>query len=77
MKFFHTITFVRRRKNEILTLKVTNEWIQDRRQIQYYFVKEFQEVFSSNNPLINNELEDLVGKKIFEDNKVLIEVSSE
>ena len=54
------------------------EWIQGKHQIKEYFLREFKDLFTSDNPSIHNELEHLVEKKIFmEDNIAMMAVPLE
>ena len=67
LKFFHLSTLVRRRRNQITEILLPDgNWILSRRKIGEYFAKYFLKVFQSSNPLISDNLEDLILPSISE-----------
>jgi hypothetical protein len=58
---------VRRRRNQITEILLPDgNWIHSRREIGEYFAKYFLEIFQSSNPLIRDNLEDLILPSISE-----------
>ena len=65
-------------ENKIIRIQDGMEWIQGKHQIKEYFLREFKDLFTYDNPSIHNELEHLVEKKIFmEDNIAMMAVPLE
>ncbi|PKI66159.1 hypothetical protein CRG98_013457 [Punica granatum] len=64
-KFFHLSTVIRRRSNHIAAIKEDNgEWSQDRERIGNYFLKNFQDLFSTSLPAFPNDLEGPISRTI-------------
>lgn len=60
-KFFHTSIIVHRRRNFIPLITLDNDlktWGRD--QIGNYFLNQFNSVFSSDNPILDTTLKDLL-----------------
>ena len=59
-KYFHTSTLIRRRSNAINFLKSTvGDWFSSRANIGGIFIDHFKNLFSTSNPLIEEEMLDL------------------
>lgn len=58
-KFFHASLLARRRLNQVHAIKKDHEWLFEPDQISKYFIKNFQQLFKSENPCINDPLRDL------------------
>ena len=60
-KFFHASTLIRRRRNNILEIKLENgERIYGREDIGKYFEEHFNELYSTSNPSFPVDLENLI-----------------
>ena len=59
-KYVHTTTLIRRRSNAINFLKLdSRDWVSSRAKIGGNFIAHFTNLFTSSNPLIENEMLDL------------------
>ncbi|XP_031391078.1 uncharacterized protein LOC116203481 [Punica granatum] len=66
-KFFHLSTVIRRRSNHIATIKGDNgEWCQYQDEIGNYFLKNFQDLFTTSQPTIPDDMEGLINQTITE-----------
>ena len=64
-KFFHTLTIVWRRNNQISQIKISEtDWIFDRNDIGQYFINNFQSLFQSLSLTIDEELDDLIQEEV-------------
>lgn len=75
--FFHASILVRRRRNQILTLLEDGVWFHERKQIEELLIKNFQELFSSENHDVCVDLGELVTRCISQkENSELIRIPS-
>lgn len=69
---------IRRRRNHIGAVKDENHWFTEKADIQSYFLKNFQTLFTSNYPFIPDGLEGVVQPLISdEENDLLVRVLEE
>lgn len=66
-KFFHLSIVIRRRRNNIRAIWIEGKWIQEEEEIAEFFIKNFQNLFSSNQPSISNDLDELIPACITEE----------
>ncbi|KAF3442021.1 hypothetical protein FNV43_RR15937 [Rhamnella rubrinervis] len=77
-KFFHASLVVRKRQNRILTIKTEKGWISNIKDIERYFLNQFQNLFESTYPHIPEDLDNLGEHLVLdEDNENLMKVPSE
>ena len=78
-KFFHASTLIRRRRNNILEIKLENGGrIYGRENIEKYFGDHFNELFSTSNPSFPADLEKLIEPCISAaENAMLLKIPSE
>ena len=63
--FFHASTIIRRRKNNIAEIKLENgNHIYEKEDIEKYFERHFKELYSSSNPNLPRDLENLISPYI-------------
>lgn len=48
-KFFHVSTVIKRRRNQILTVKSEICWLSDEKEIGNFFFQNFQHLYASDN----------------------------
>ena len=59
--FFHASTIIKRRKNNIAEIKLENgNHIYEKEDIEKYFERHFKELYSSSNPNLHRDLENLI-----------------
>ncbi|XP_030502458.2 uncharacterized protein LOC115717615 [Cannabis sativa] len=64
-KFFHTATMVRRRRNRINAINVDGvNWIFNRGDIGDYFIRNFKELFESQQPVISGDFDSLFEPRV-------------
>lgn len=64
-KFFHLSTVIKRQNNAIHSIKIENHtWINDRKEINSYFINNFQKVVTTTDLEIPTNLEQLMPRSI-------------
>ena len=60
-RFFHLSTLIRRMRNYIQEIKLEDDsWINDREDIQKYFIENFKALYQTGSPNISKNLENLI-----------------
>lgn len=72
-KFFHLSSTMRRKRNQILSLKDhSNRWVHDTHDIYRLFLEDFQAIYQSSGSIVPNDLDELFPIKISNlDNELL------
>ncbi|XP_030477964.1 uncharacterized protein LOC115695005 [Cannabis sativa] len=78
-KFFHASTIIRSRRNHIGgVLDDSGEWLKQRKEIRDYFLEHFRDLYGSENPEIDPELDSLfVDKVTVEENDSITRIPEE
>lgn len=73
-RYFHLTTLIRRRRNVIEYLKTPNgTWLDSQQNVGDHICNYFQQLFSSSQPTLSQDLEDLIPSVITrEDNQMLV-----
>lgn len=73
-RYFHLTTLIRRRRNVIEYLKTPNStWLDSQQNVGDHVCNYFQKLFSSSQPTLSQDLEDLIPSVITrEDNQMLV-----
>ena len=66
------------KRNNIFQIKLTeSKWIYDRKGISNYFVNHYKNLFTSSNPTIGHEMEELITKEVIkEENSFITQIPS-